>query len=134
MSFFTLSGTNVDFLDWELWWKTYTTKKAFPTTRRIELVGKKEFATAALNSEHETFIVHVVLLSFVASPNSSLLDIHLFYKPQIAGLIAKEAPIKIFDKYIDFANAFSLDLAFELPKDTGINDYAIKLVDGQQPS
>ena len=33
-------------------------------------------------------------------------------------------------KYLDFANIFSRDLASELPKHTGINDHAIKLVDG----
>ena len=47
--------------------------------------------------------------------------------PQIAGLIAEEAPTKITVKYANFA--FSLDLASKLPKHTGINDYAIKLVD-----
>ena len=52
MPFFTLSGVDVDFLGRELWWKTYTTEEALPTTRRVELVGKKEFAAATLNPEH----------------------------------------------------------------------------------
>ena len=42
MPFLTLSGTYIDFLNQELWWRTYTTKEALPTTRRAELVGKKE--------------------------------------------------------------------------------------------
>ena len=29
------------------------------TTRRVELVGKKEFAAAELDPEHETYVVHV---------------------------------------------------------------------------
>ena len=50
MTFLTLSNVNVDFLDWKVLWRIHTTKEAFPTTRRIELVGKKEFAAVALNS------------------------------------------------------------------------------------
>ena len=76
-------------------------------------MGKKEFAAAELDPEHETYVVHV--------------------RPQIAGLIAEEAPTKVPAKYADFADVFSPDLASELPEHTGINDHAIKLVDGQQP-
>ena len=63
MLFFTLSSTNVDFLNRKLWWRIYTTKKAFLTTRRVELIRKKEFAVAMLDSEHETFIIYITFLS-----------------------------------------------------------------------
>ena len=49
MFFLTLSDVDINFLDQELWWRIYTTKEAFPTIRYVKLVGKKEFATAALN-------------------------------------------------------------------------------------
>ena len=127
MLFHTLSSANVDFLRRELCWRTYTTKKALPTTRRVELVGKKEFASAALDSEHDTYVVHVASLS------STPLDVHLSRRPQISGLIAKKTPTKVPNKYTDFADVFSPDLASELPEYTGINDHTIKLVDGQQP-
>ena len=70
MPFLTLSGADVDFLGRELRWRTYTTDKALPTTRRVELVGKKEFAAAALDPEHKTYIVHVASLS--STPLASL--------------------------------------------------------------
>ena len=70
MPFLTLSGVDVDFLGCELRWKTYTTEEALPTTRRVELVGKKEFAAAALDPEHETYVVHVGSVSSDASPSS----------------------------------------------------------------
>ena len=54
-------------------------------------------------------------------------DAHPFYKSQIAGLIAKEAPIKVTVEYANFV--FSPNLASKLPEHTGINDYAIELVD-----
>ena len=133
MLFLTLGDTNVDFSSQELYWKTYITKEAFPATKRIELVGKIEFLAAAFNPEHETYIVYVASLSstpLVTSPDSTSLDVHPSWRPQISGLIAKKASTKIPDEYADFANVFSLDLASKLPKHIGINNYAIKLING----
>ena len=98
------------------------------TTRRVDLVGKKEFAAAALDPKHETYVVHIASLnstSFVAS-----LNVHPSQRPQISGLIAKKALTKVSAKYSDFANVFSPDLMSELSEHTGINDHAIELVDG----
>ena len=96
-------------------------------------MGKKEFAVAALDPEIKSFVVHIASLSFVASPSySSLkLDIHSFHNPQISSLITNKASIKVLDKYVDFADIFSLDLASKLFEHTEINDHAIKLVNGQ---
>ena len=93
-------------------------------------MGKKEFAAAALDSEHKTYIVHVRLVNSDLSPSFSLLklNVHTSRRPQVPGMIAKEAPTRIPDKYIDFANMFSPDLASKLPEHNGINDYAIALV------
>ena len=86
-------------------------------------MGKKEFAAAVLDPRHETFVVHITSLNFTP------LD-----RPQISGLIAKEAPTKVPAEYSDFADVFSPDLASKLPKHIEINDYAIELVeDCQQP-
>ena len=131
MLFLTLSGANVDFLGRELRWRTYSTKEALATTRRVELVGKKEFVAAALDPEHETYVVHVASLS---STPLAFLDVHPSRRPQVSGLIAVKASTKISAKYSDFADVFSPDLAFELPEHIGINDHAIELVNGQQPS
>ena len=124
--FLTLSGVNVDFSGRELRWRTYTTEKALLTTKRIVLVGKKKFATAILNPEHETYVVHVTSLS---TTSLVALDIHLSRRPQISGLIAEKTPKKVPTKYSDFADVFSPDLASALLKHTGINDHAIELVD-----
>ena len=104
------------------------------TTGHIELVGKKGFLAAALDLEHETYAVHIGSVSSNALHSSSLFNVHSFRRPQISGLIAKEAFTKVPAKYLDFANVFSPDLVSELPKHTEINDHAIKLVNGyQQP-
>ena len=107
MLFLTLSGADVDFLGWELWWKAYTTKKALPTTRRIKLVDKKKFAAVALDPKHETYVVHVA--SFSSIPLVVSLNVHPFQKLQISSLIAKKAPTKVSIEYLDFADVFSLD-------------------------
>ena len=73
-------------------------------------------------------MVHVGSVSLHLSSSSFLLNVHPFRRPQISGLIAKEASIKISAKYSDFADVFSPDLASKLPKYTRINDHAIKLV------
>ena len=91
MLFLTLSSAGIDFLGRELRWKTYITEEVFPTTRHIELVDKKEFAAAALDPEHETYVVHVASLSStpLASLGSPPLDVHPFQRPQIFGLITE---------------------------------------------
>ena len=128
--FLTLSGADVDFSGWELRWRTYTTEEVLLTTKRIELVGKKEFAAAALNPEHETYVVHVASLR--STPLASL-NVHPFRRPQISGLIDEKAPTKVPAKYSDFADVFSPDLATELPEHTKINTHAIDLEEGKQP-
>ena len=152
--FLTLSNADVDFSSRDLRWRTYTTEEALPTTRRVELVGRKEFTAAALDPEHETYVVHVASLS--SAPLVASLDIHHSRRPQISGLIAEEALIaslnvypsqgpqisgliaeetftKIPTEYLDFADIFSSDLVSELPEYTGINDHTIELVNGQKP-
>ena len=135
MLFFTLSGADVDFSVWRLRWRTYTTKEVISTTRRIELVGKKEFPVVALDAEHEIYVIHVVFLGFtpLSSLGSTTLDVYPFRRPQIFGLIAEEALTKVSAKYSDFADVFSPDLASKLLEHTGINNHAIKLVASQQP-
>ena len=132
--FLILSGADVDFLGYKLWWRTYITEKAFSTTRHVELVGKKEFAAAVLDLEYETYVVYVVSVSSNTLSSSPPLNIYSLKKPQISGLIAKETPTMVFIEYLDFANVFFLDLAFKFPEHTGINDHTIELVDSHQPS
>ena len=128
ISFLTLRGVDIIFFGRELWWKTYTTKKALSTTRRVELVGKKKFAAAALDPEHETYVIHVKLVSSDALLNSSPLElnIHPSCRPQVSGLILEKTPIKVSAEYLDFAHVFSSDLASELLEHTEINDHVIK--------
>ena len=130
MSFLILSNADIDFSGRELRWRTYTIEKVLPTTRRLELVGKKEFAATVLDPEHETY---VVLVASLCSTLLASLDVHPSREPQISGLIAKKTPTKVPAKYSDFADVFSSDLSTELPEHTEINTHAIDLEEGKQP-
>ena len=68
----------------------------------------------------------------LSSTPLAFLNVHLFRRPQISGLIAKEAPTKVFAKYSDFANVFSPDLVTELSEHIEINTHAIDLEEGKQ--
>ena len=132
MLLLTLSGVDVDFWGREFRWRTYTIQKTLPTTRRIELVGKKDFVAAAFDPEHKTYVVYVASLSStsLASLRSILLDVYPFQKSQVSGIIVEDVSTKVAIKYLDFADVFSPDLASKLPEHTGINNYTIELVNG----
>ena len=66
MPFLTLSNADVQFVEKELTWRSYTTAEVLPTTKRVELINKKEFAKVALDEKSETFVVYVA--SFNLTP------------------------------------------------------------------
>lgn len=57
---------------------------------------------------------------------------HLSYKAQLALLIVNKASIAILSEYFDYTDMFSPEFNTKLVKYTGINDYPIDLVKGQQ--
>ncbi len=106
MLFLSLSNADVEFAELgKLTWRFYTAAEALPTTSRVELIDKREFAKAALDENSETFVIHVSALD-VAEPS-----IHLSRAAQIAALQWNKAPTKIPAKYSDSVNIFSTDLA-----------------------
>ena len=61
MPFLKISNADVAFSEGTLTWKSYTTNKALPTTKRVRLVDPKEFVIAALDANSKTFVVHVAI-------------------------------------------------------------------------
>ncbi len=127
MSFLTISNTDVDFQAQDLQWRFYITGDILLTTRQIELIGKKEFAIAALDLKYKVFVIYVATLS-INSDN----EVYPLRRAQIAHLKADEALIGVLSEYTDLADIFSPKLATKLPEHIEINDYAIKLVDNEQ--
>ena len=124
MPFLTFSNADVQFVEKELTWRFYTTAKALPTTKRVELINKNEFAKAALDEKSRTFVVYVASLNLTPG-------IHPDMAAQIASLLSEE--VKIPDKYSDFTDVFSKEKALVLPERTKLNEHAIDLEDGKQP-
>ncbi len=70
MPFLILSDAAIRFAEKELEWRSCNAAEALPTTRRAELIDRREFAAAALNADNETFVVHVTALeSMVVHPS-----------------------------------------------------------------
>ena len=62
MTFLSLSKVEVDFAERKLTWKDYTIAEALPITKRVQIIGPKEFAKATLDLDQEAFVVHVTTL------------------------------------------------------------------------
>ncbi len=127
MPFLALSNADIPFGTEKPTWRTYIVTEALPTTSRVKLIDKREFAKVALNGNLETFVVHVLALDVAESL------IHPSRTAQIAALQWNKASTKIPAKYFYYADVFSSDLSMELPENTRMNEHAIELIDGKQP-
>ena len=59
--FLKISNADVSFGKGTLMWKTYTTNKALPTTKQVQIIDKKNFVIVALDTDNETFVIHVAI-------------------------------------------------------------------------
>ena len=66
------------------------------------------------------------------SSSKSKIIIYLARETQMALLLAKKVTVPA--KYTDFADVFSNESANILPEQIGVNEHAIKLEEGKQPS
>ncbi len=92
----------------------------------MELIGKKEFAKAALDENVEAFVVHVASLNL-----RSKMSIHPAWEASIALLLTEEVTIPA--EYLDYTNVFLKDSAAELPEWADLNEHSIDLIEGKQP-
>ncbi len=105
----------------------YVIEDVLLTIRRVELIGRKEFAVAAFDPEHKAFVVYIAVLNIDSDD-----EVHPLKRAQIAYLKTNKVSIKVFNKYADFADIFLLKLTVKFLKYMSINDYTVKLVDDQQ--
>ena len=123
MFFLIFLNTDVQFVEKELKQKSYIPAKVLPTTKRVELINKREFAAAALEENAEMFLVYVAsLLAMQVYPSC---------QAQVGPLLADKAPAKVLPKYLDYADVFSFDLSMKLPENIGMNKHVIELVEGK---
>ena len=55
------------------------------------------------------------------------MPVHSKKEVQVGALVFDKAFIKVLAEYSDYSDVFSVENIAELPKNTGINEYAIKL-------
>ena len=122
--FLTFSNANVQFIEIELIWRSYTIAENLPITKRVKLISKKKFAKPALDENSKTFVIHVTFFNLV-------LVIYLDKKAQIASFFIKK--VKISDKYLDFTNVFFKEKVLVVPEHGKLNQHAINLENGKQP-
>lgn len=69
---------------------------------------------------------------YIAALSTPVIQVYLTSQAQLELLLIDQTAIKILTKYLDYPDVFLFDLAMELHKNTGINKYVIKLVEGKQ--
>ena len=117
------------FCEETLMWKSYTTHKALPITKQVQLVDWKEFVIATLDVDNEIFVM------YVAIRESEEIIIDLARKAQIEDqsgaqvgvLIFDKAPTEVLAEYSNHSNVYLAENAIELLENTGINEHAIEL-------
>ena len=63
MPFLIFSNADIRFAEKELEWRRYSIAEARLTTRRVEIIDKKEFSTTAMDKNAKTFAVLIATLS-----------------------------------------------------------------------
>lgn len=100
ISFFNLSNDQINFHNQDLLQKIYIISLIFPIFKQIELIRKKKFVVAALNSKNEAFIVIIAFISLD-------LEVYQSCRVQISLLKSHETPISILSKYINVLEILS---------------------------
>ena len=126
--FLKISNANIAFGEGTLTWKSYTTNEALPTIKQVQLVDLKEFVIAALDMDSKTFVVHVAIRERKKMP------VHAEKQAQVGAILFDKAPTRVPAEYSDYSNVFLAENAAELPENTRINEHALKLEEGKQPS
>ena len=108
MLFLKISNADVSFDKGTLTWKTYTTNKALPITKQVQIIDPKEFVIAALDIDSKTFVVHVAIWKQEEMP------VHSKKQAQVGALLFDEAPTEVPAEYSNYSNIFSAENVIEL--------------------
>lgn len=84
----------------------------------------------ALDKIFETFVIYVSTVKIL--PKLSEMIIHPLWAAQIAAFQLDKAPTEISLGYKNYADVFCPDLTMERPKNIGINEHALKLIESKQ--
>ena len=57
--FLTMNNIDIQFDTWCFTWRSYTTAKALPITKQVELIDKQKFAKVAVDKNSKMFIIYL---------------------------------------------------------------------------
>ena len=81
-----------------------------------------------MDVDNKTFVIYVVIWEQEKMP------VYSKKQAQVGALLFDKALSKVLAEYSDYSNVFLAENVAELPKNTGINEHAIKLEEGKQLS
>ena len=131
MPFLKISNVDILFGEETLTWKTYTTNEALSTTKRVQIINKKDFVITALDINSETFMVHVAIREREKMPVHSKKQAQI--EAQVGALLFNKALTEALVEYSNYSNVFSAEHAAKFSENTRINKHVIKLEEGKQP-
>ena len=132
MLFLKLSNADMLFGEKTLIWRTYITNKALFITKQVQIINKKNFVIAVLDTDSKTFVVHMAIWEQEEMPVYSKKQAQI--EAHVGALLFNKALTEILAKYFDYSDIFLAEYVAKLPENTGINKHAIKLEEGKQPS
>ena len=59
MFFLTFNNVDIQFVEKELTWRTYTTKDTLPTTCQVKYISQKKFVKAVIDENIKAFVIHI---------------------------------------------------------------------------
>ena len=131
MLFLKLSNANMSFGKGTLMLRTYITNKVLPTTKRVQIIDKKDFVITALDADNETFVMHVAIREQEEIPVHSKRQAQI--EAQVGALLFNKTPTEVQTEYSDYSNVFLAKYKAKLPENTRMNEHPIELEEGKQP-
>ena len=89
-----------------------------------------------MDPDSKTFVVHVAIQEQeeIVMDFSRKAQIKAQSKAQVGAVLFDKAPTEVSTEYSNYSNIFSVENIAELPENTGMNGYAIKLEESKQPT
>lgn len=64
MFFMKLSDADISFDNKTFMLRIFTTKKALPTTKQVEIIDEKNFLVAVLDANSKIFVMHIAIQKY----------------------------------------------------------------------
>ena len=114
-------------------WRTHTINKVLLTTKQVQIINKKNFVIAALDTNSNTFMIYMVIWEQeeMLMYSKKQAQIKAQNGAQVETLLFDKSPTEILMEYFYYSNVFLAKNAVKLLENIRINEYIIKLEEGK---